>query len=149
MKSLIFLSLLFFSAAQAELSQQQLKKIGDFKGSYKVLDGSSKGCASGIFNIVGDDDSGRGVRIGHDIFLGPFKGYEEKASRTSCRVKVDISMDEDRMVVKTNVDKCPNKNEMEAGRSTKYLIFKNDKLEYRVAETEYVCYFGKISELKE
>lgn len=136
-----------FGVAQAEISKQQLEKIESYKGQYKVLGGSSKGCAPGLLNIVGDE-SERGVRIGHDIFLGPFKGAEEKASETSCHVKVDVSMEEDRMVVKTNVDKCPNKKEKENGRSTRYLIFKKDKLEYRVAETEFVCHFGKVSEVK-
>ncbi len=146
---LFSLTLLVFGLgnAQAEISKKQLEKIESYKGQYKVLGGSSKGCAPGLLNVVGDD-SERGVRIGHDIFLGPFKGAEEKASESTCHVKVDVSMEEDRMVVKTNVDKCPSKKEKEAGRSTRYLIFKKDKLEYRVAETEHVCYFGKVSEVK-
>jgi len=141
----IFVLVMILTGAHAEISGNQLKKLESYKGSYKVLGGSNKKCAPGRLNIVGDE-SEKGIRIGHDIFLGPFKGSVEKGDQKNCRVKVDFEMKDDHIVVKTNVDKCPNKKE--EGRTTQYLIFKKDKVEYRVAETEHVCYFGKVSEVQ-
>ena len=131
---------IFFGHTYAEISKEDITKIESYEGSYKVLGGSSKGCTPGRLNIVGNKEE-QGVRIGHHIFLGPFKGSQEKTQGLSCRVQVDFKMKDDHIVVKTNIDKCPNKKEN--GKTTQYLIFKKDKVEYRVAETEYVCYFQK------
>ena len=144
LKSMVLLALIA-GHAYAEISNKDFAKIESYKGSYKVLGGSSKGCAPGRLNIVGDEEE-QGVRLGHDIFLGPFKGSLEKAQGKSCRVQVDFKMKDDHIVVQTNVDQCPNKKQN--AKTTQYLIFKKDKLEYRVAETEHVCYFGKVSEVK-
>jgi len=128
-----------------QLSKKQLSKIKSYIGDYKVLAGSNEKCAQGMLNIVGNDLE-KGIRIGHDIYLGPFVGVVEKSSPSSCRVVIDFEMKESQVIVKTNVNKCPNQNQMVEGNTTQRLIFKKNKLVYRVTESGFTCYFEKVSE---
>ncbi|MCO4792403.1 MAG: hypothetical protein KC493_01730 [Bacteriovoracaceae bacterium] len=141
---LLFLPSLVFSG----ISSKQLNQLSRLKGSYKVTKGSHKNCSDGYLNIVGKEDD-KGIRIGHSIFLGPFKDSLEKPTNKNCRVSTKFKMSEKSITVKTVVDKCAIKRNLEEGKTTQHLIIKNNKLEYKVDETGYSCFYSKVEKVKE
>ena len=137
-----FLLPFFLLTTTACTSMSQRERISLLQGDYQVQKGSDPSCQSGQLQLVGEGDE-QGVRIGHHIYLGPFKDFVEPATKNSCRVSSQFSMLNDEITEQTIVDNCPNKSTNEEGVATHRLNFSNNKVTYSVVETSYICIYLK------
>lgn len=137
---IFFLFPFFLLMASACTSLSPLERIRQLEGEYQVQKGSEPSCQSGHLRIVGDGDD-QGVRIGHHIYLGPFKDFIEPATKNSCRIISTFLMTKNEITSRTIVDKCPKKNE--EGEAIQIFNFKNKEIIYTVVETGYKCIFLK------
>lgn len=150
MRKIIFLSLFvgLIDPSFASINKTDSLKLEKLTGHYEVLKGSHKSCHDGVINIVGEKED-RGLRIGQNIFLGPFSDSLIKASKTSCSYTTETIFKENSLISKSIVKDCPNsEDKLSEGTSTQTLKIEKDHLEFINLESKIKCQFKKSKEVE-
>ena len=150
MRKMIFLSLFvgLIDPSFASINKSDISKLEKLTGNYEVVKGSHKSCHEGIISIVGEKDE-RGLRVGQNIFLGPFLDTLTKASKTSCSYSTETIFKNDSLVSKSVVKDCPTgEDKLSEGTSTQSLRIEKDHLEFKNIESNIKCQFKRLKEVK-
>ena len=119
------------------------EKLGEYK-----LSNSKKNdprCSEGGLLTLVDVDNKQGIRLGHNIFIGPFSPQGDiTESKEYCKITNNLSFTSNSVTEVTELSKCPKEAKGDESKSTKSLKFEKNQVLYQIKETNFHCVYEKI-----
>ena len=140
---LIVIAQLAFAITPKEIFTKKVKQaLGEYKLS--VSPKSEKTCSSGNLAYIGKDIND-GLRLGHHIFLGPFsKQGDISESEDYCKINLKFKFTESSLIEITELSKCPKEAKKDEGKITKVLEINNNRITYKILESNTKCEYKKV-----